>query len=63
MGMAQNKKQSVELGLKHHKEDILKADSIRAYRDVAEAVLDDGQDYTLLEAEDKINQFLKGKVN
>lgn len=60
--MAQIKKQAADSGLKYRKEELLLADSLKPYRDVAEAVLLPGVEYTLEEAEAEVNKFLKGKV-
>lgn len=60
--MAQIKKQDADEGLRYQKEELLPADSLKPYRDVAEAVLDSGKTYTLQEAVSEVEKFLKGKV-
>lgn len=60
--MAQSKKPATDEGRKYQKKDLLLADRLKPYRDVAEAVLDQERTYTLREAEVEIEKFLKGKV-
>ena len=60
--MAQNRKQAAEAGQRFRKDELLRAERLKKYRDLAGALLEPGAEYTLQEAEDHINQFLKGKV-
>lgn len=59
--MTQEKKQA-EPGQRFQKEDLIQADLLKPYQDAAVALLDQDQEYTLQEAGEIINQFLKGKV-
>ena len=45
------------------KEAFLNAKRFRKDRDLVSAVLEDGVEYTVSEVEEKIEKFLKGKVN
>lgn len=60
--MAQSKKTAADESRRYQKEELLQADNLKPYRDVAEAVLDSGEAYTLREAEHEVEKFLKGKV-
>lgn len=55
-------KEMAGAGLRFGREELLQAQCLRHRRDLLEALLTPGQKYTLLEAEEQINQFLKGKV-
>ena len=48
---------------KFSKEALLNAKRFRKDRDLVSAVLEDGVEYTISEVEEKIEKFLKGKVN
>lgn len=61
--MAQAKKLLSESGQKFPKGELLKADQLKEKYDLVEALLDPKKKYTLQEAEDLINEFLKGRVN
>lgn len=56
------RKETAGAGLRFDREELLLADCLRDRRDLLEALLTPGQSYTLQEAEEQINQFLKGKV-
>lgn len=60
--MAQSKK-TAQTEQKFCKEELVLADRLKKRRDLAEALLEQDEEYTLQEAEDIINQFMKGKVN
>lgn len=45
------------------KEALLNARRFRHNRDLLSAILEDGAEYTTSEVEEKIEKFLKGKVN
>ena len=48
---------------KFSKEILLNAKRFHHNHDLVSAILEDGVEYTVAEVEDKIEKFLKGKVN
>ncbi len=60
--MTQSKKQTADESRRYQKKELLLADRLKPYHDVAEAVLVPGKEYTLREAEQEVEKFLKGKV-
>lgn len=48
---------------KFKKEALLRAKRYAQYRDLLNALLDDEEEYTAKEVADKVDGFLKGKVN
>ena len=44
------------------KEDLMKSKAYRHRQDLLDALLEDGKAYTVREVQNKIDQFMKGKV-
>lgn len=44
------------------KEDLIRSKAYRHRRDLLDALLEDGKQYTIQEVENKINRFMKGAV-
>lgn len=55
-------KQTKQTEQKFKKCELLKAEQYREKRDLLNALLADGQEYTLSEADAAIEKFMKGKV-
>ena len=60
--MAKTKEPEVS-GVRFCREALLQADCLKGRQDLVMALLSPEKSYTLQEAEEQINQFLKGKVN
>lgn len=58
----QKKTASEDEGAYFGKTELLMAERLKSYRDIAEALLDEACRYTVREAETIVKQFLKGKV-
>lgn len=49
-------------GQRFTKEQLLKSKALGGRRDLAAALLDEGEAYTLAEAQERLEAFMKGKV-
>ncbi len=58
----EKKKQDGKMELKFSKEQLLLSERFRERRDMIAALLHDGEQYTIKEAEERMEQYRKGKV-
>lgn len=47
---------------RYAKEDLIKSKRYQHRRDLLDAILEDGKTYTIQEVDNKIDKFMKGKV-
>ena len=60
--MAEEKKTEKETGNTYTKDQILLSDKYAKRRDLVNALLEDGREYTIAEVDARMESFLKGKV-
>ncbi len=58
----EKKKQDVKMELKFSKEQLLLSERFQERKDIIAALLHDGEQYTIKEAEERMEQYMKGKV-
>lgn len=58
----EKKKQDRKMELKFSKEQLLLSERFQERKDIIAALLHDGEQYTIKEAEERIEQYMKGKV-
>ncbi|MCI9542005.1 MAG: hypothetical protein HFG39_13375 [Lachnospiraceae bacterium] len=58
----EKKKQDGKMELKFSKEQLLLSERFQERKDIIAALLHDGEQYTIKEAEERIEQYMKGKV-
>lgn len=64
MAVKKNKEAEQEVAFfKFNKEQLVKSKKYSHQRDVLNALLSDGEVYTFEEVDQKLHEFLKGKVN
>ena len=60
--MAEEKKTEKVTGTTYTKDQILLSDKYAKRRDLVNALLEDGREYTIAEVDARMESFLKGKV-
>ena len=58
----EKKKQDGKMELKFSKEQLLLSERFQERKDIIAALLHDGEQYTIKEAEERKEQYMKGKV-
>ncbi len=58
----EKKKQDGKMELKFSKEQLLLSERFQERKDIIAALLHDGEQYTIKEAEERMEQYMKGKV-
>lgn len=58
----EKKEKDGKMELKFSKEQLLLSERFQERKDIIAALLHDGEQYTIKEAEERIEQYMKGKV-